>query len=357
MQVKGTIDYVRGKQIGLDPAGNKRGWNSEVFLIDEPQLGGRMVVKEIRKAAFPNANYFDEAQRMFATHHPNVVPIQYACDTALGACGDPVVSLVMRFFKKGSLADLLDKGPVPVNDLLSLATRSLLGVGYIHSKGMLHLDLKPSNIMISDTGEPMVADFGQARELNAAGTVKFPPLYPTAIPPEAHQGLPAAVDSDLYHFGLLLYRAVNGNVLFKSQVPPTQHDLARATLSGKFPNRKEFLPHVPPRLRTIIRKALSVDRTRRYQSASELSKELGRINPTPNWTVRFAANGAISWSAARQGRPTIQVDLSPNGPLYDVSMHTTSVTGRRALRRADHRRDISRADAFSHLTTVFQTLV
>src|SRR5436309_1911483 len=109
MQVVASIQYTKLKPIGVG-----QGMNSEVFLASEPQLGGQIAVKEIEKAKFGNniSEYFAEAQAMFATNHPNVVPVQYGCETSDRIC------LAMPYFPKGSLLDRIGNFPVSPLELI-----------------------------------------------------------------------------------------------------------------------------------------------------------------------------------------------------------------------------------------------
>jgi serine/threonine protein kinase len=93
MKVIGSISYTKLRQIGVG-----QGMNSEVFLAKDPQLGGRVAVKEIEKFRFGNpAAYFIEAQTMFRVAHENVVAVQYACETPT------TISRVMPYYRNGSL--------------------------------------------------------------------------------------------------------------------------------------------------------------------------------------------------------------------------------------------------------------
>lgn len=158
MEIVATIRYERLKQIGVG-----QGMNSEVFLAQDPQLQGQFAVKEIGKANFGNdiSLYFDEARTMFAVSHPNVVPIQYACQSLNQIC------LAMPYYASGSLADAIKTDPLPLETALKAADEVLRGVSRIHQQRYLHLDLKPTNVLFSDRGAAMVADFGQARQVGS----------------------------------------------------------------------------------------------------------------------------------------------------------------------------------------------
>ena len=239
MDVLAEIRYQKIRPIGVG-----QGMNSEVFLAFDPQLSGEIAVKEIQKSSLGNSphSFFDEAGRMFASAHPNVVPLHYACQTAA------LVAVAMPYYRNGSLKSRIDVIPLSPKECLRIGHGVLLGLTRIHLQNFLHLDVKPSNVLFDDIDRPLVADFGQARSLNS-GVVTAPRMYQLAFPPETLQTSRATVQSDIYQAGLLLYRAVNGNPYYEAQVPPLP-DLPRKIIGGQFPNRDSFMPHVPRRLRT-----------------------------------------------------------------------------------------------------------
>jgi eukaryotic-like serine/threonine-protein kinase len=171
--VHGRVPYERGDRIGVG-----EGMNSQVFRARDPRLQREIAVKEIEKARLGNDvnAYFQEARTMSELGDPNIVPIHYACDT------DDMIGLVMPYFP-GSLGSRISVGPMSVRQLIKVAQGILSGVARVHGAGFVHLDLKPSNVLFTDTGIPMVADFGQSRELGPHNTVRVPAMYPCSIPP------------------------------------------------------------------------------------------------------------------------------------------------------------------------------
>jgi serine/threonine protein kinase len=134
MQVFASVSYTKLKQIGIG-----QGMNSEVYLADDPQLGGKIAAKEIDKTRFANPNrYFDEAQTMFAVAHDNVVAVQYACQTPT------LISLVMPYYRKGSLADRIENCPLQLSEVQRVAQGVLAGLAHIHLAGYIHFIVRIS---------------------------------------------------------------------------------------------------------------------------------------------------------------------------------------------------------------------
>jgi serine/threonine protein kinase len=348
MQVLASISYTKVSRIGVG-----QGMNSEVYLADDSQLGGQVAAKEIDKARFANPTaYFNEAQTMFAVAHENVVAVQYACQTAT------MISLVMPYYVRGSLTDRIRNCPLRLSEVQRVAQGVLAGLAHIHLAGYIHFDVKPSNVLFSNTDKPMVADFGQSRAISSTGVVTVPPLYMDAQPPETISTGVATQLADIYHTGLLVYRALNGDTFFKSQLPPDSATLRAKIASGKFPDRKRFLPHIPPRLRTIVRKAISVSPADRFQSATEMADALSRVDLMLDWLVSTLPSGGFHWRALRPGQCDLIVELTENGGTWDVQTFTeTKGEPRRAkCKKENWRSGLSLKDASAHLKDVFETL-
>ena len=131
-----------------------------------------------------------------------------------------------------------------------------------------------------------------------------------AQPPETiNTGLATTV-ADIYHVGLLMYRALNGDPFFNSQIPGDDA-LLRAKIShGKFPDRKRFMPHVPSRICVLVRKALRVNPADRFQAATEMMDALSRVDLPLDWTGEPLPVGGFRWRALRPDRCSLVVEGS-----------------------------------------------
>jgi serine/threonine protein kinase len=348
MQVLASISYTKLSRIGVG-----QGMNSEVYLADDSQLGGQVAAKEIDKARFANPTaYFNEAQTMFAVAHDNVVAVQYACQTAT------TISLVMPYYVRRSLADRIQSCPLQLSEVQRVAQGVLAGLAHIHLAGYIHFDVKPSNVLFSNTDKPMVADFGQSRAISSTGVVTVPSLYMDAQPPETISTGVATQLADIYHTGLLIYRALNGDALFKSQLPGDPVSLRAKIASGKFPDRTTFMPHVPSRLRTLVRKALRVSPADRFQTATDMADALSRVDLMLDWSVSTRPSGGFNWRTLRPGQCDLIVELIKSGGTWDVETFTeTRGEPRRAkCKKENWRTGLSLSDAYVHLKDVFERL-
>ena len=207
MRIITNLHYERGAEIG-------RGNFGIVYLADDPQLGGIVAVKEIPKSNFTNAaEFFQEAKAMFASECPNVLPIRYASATSTHVC------FAMPYMRNASLEKRIAFNPLSIQDVIRVGQGMLNGLTRIHLANLIHFDVKPSNILFSDSGEAMVGDFGQTRAIAASGVALLPDIYTVTMPPEAVAGFVGSVVCDIYQAGLTLYRAVNGEPHWQSIVP------------------------------------------------------------------------------------------------------------------------------------------
>jgi serine/threonine protein kinase len=348
MQIVTNVTFDKIRQIGVG-----QGLNSKVWLSNDPQLKCELAVKEIDKRTFWNTNCFAEAQALYATDHPNIVRVQWASEQGNFAY------IAMPFYPAGSLAETLSNGPLRLSKLLTMAQEVLLGLGHIHSKRFIHLDIKPSNIFFDRKGHALIADFGQSRKITASGGASAPPLYAITMPPEFLLSGNVAHVSDIHHVGALLYRAINGEEEWQRQVSTYTDDdeLETAIKEGKFPDRDQFLPHVPKRLRSAIRKALNVTPGDRFTSAAEFGQELGRIDVSNDWQIQLFPNGDANWSCTPLGCAQLEVSLRSSGKNFAVSVHKRRGSSARKHSEGALWGDFpNRKAALKHLKTVFETL-
>lgn len=350
MDVLSQYQYTKRQSIDGGQGQNSIG----VFRAFDPQLQREVAVKEIAKASFRNpTEFFAEAQAMFKSDHPNVVPIRVASQTNDRIC------LSMPYFRNGSLSARIAVNPLPLRDVLTIGREILAGLGAIHAGGSIHFDIKPSNVLFSDQNVAMIADFGQAREVGPNGITLMPSrMYAPCTPPEAiaNSGL-GTTHSDIYQVAVTLYRALNGEPAFDRQLTSAaQFTLGDEIVSGRFPKRSVFLPHVPDQICRIIRKAMNVNPAKRYSNAADFSNALARVSIGNNWNTVLGASGGVQWTSTRPSQPAIRVELTPDGTKWDVSIHTLTNSAPRKARTSLWKRGVTRVEADKHLSQLFATL-
>ncbi|MGO6930057.1 serine/threonine-protein kinase, partial [Rhizobium ruizarguesonis] len=202
----------------------------------------------------------------------------------------------------GSVKSLMGTRFLSVREIVRFGCQVLSALHNIHAKGLVHFDIKPDNILLSDRNEALLSDFGQAKWIDDEGFARPDGVYTRMIPPEFFEVHEYTSASDIYQLGLTLYRMCNGDGHFYGQLAQYDGDTFRpAVAAGKFPDRKAFLPHIPSRLRRVIQKCLQVNPTDRYGSALEVANELALVDgEILDWQFDNTSGDNV-WSKATDG--------------------------------------------------------
>ncbi|WP_010660242.1 serine/threonine-protein kinase [Brucella anthropi] len=275
-----AFDIIR--EIGQD------GRNSRTYVTRDHQLDAEIVTKQIQKKTLNCTDeFFAESKALYSSAHPNVVQIHYAC------FDDEHVYVAMPYYQNGSIKDLITGRHMTVREIITLGSQILAGLHNIHSKGLIHFDVKPDNILLSPRREALVSDFGQAKQMNYAGKAAQDRLYGPMITPEGMETDHFDRTFDIYQVGLTLYRMCNGNEHFYQQLRDYgqagafDRDRFRFDVrNGRFPDRKSFAPNVPSKLRNVIKTCLEVRSDNRYQSALDVANAMADIDgETLDWRL------------------------------------------------------------------------
>lgn len=270
------VKFTKSKDIG-----NDEGKNSNVFLAIDDQLGDELVIKQMDKAKFNPGEYFSEAKMLYDNKHPNIVEIQYASQD------DKNIYLAMPYYANGSLNSVAEKRFLTVREIIKYSLDLLSAVSYIHSKGLLHLDIKPTNILIDESGKAVLTDFGLSRYMDHNGIAEQLISYLPHSDPEFYLHNGRTVQSDIYQVGLTMYRLCNGVDVLMEQLSTkgiSNKDQLKASIKkGEFPDRKAFLPHIPSSLKKVVLKAIEVNPSKRYNNTIEMMNDLSVIDDNLDW--------------------------------------------------------------------------
>ena len=276
MTVDSKISFEKINEIG-----SLEGKNSKVFLAKDIQLDAELVIKEIPKTSFSNAHlYYAEARNLYSSKHPNIVEIHYASED------DDNIYFALPYYQKGSLNSIMANRFLSVREILKYSLEFLTALHYIHTKKLVHFDIKPTNILINDSNVALLTDFGLSKYLDGFGLASPEGLYHSHVPPEALTGTDIDLKTDIYQSGLTIYRMCNGNEPFHKHWRKrlqTKEERMEAITNGTFPDRSYFLPHIPKQLRKVILKAIETDHSKRYNSVLEMINELSKIDKSLDW--------------------------------------------------------------------------
>ncbi len=258
--------YLITKRIGAGGVG-------EVFKGVDVMLQREVAIKVLRDELTSDPvflkRFSNEAQFLAKLGHPNVAGVH----AFLNEGGKQF--MVMEYVPGISLDEFIRSGgPLPVERALTIFRKALDGIAHAHAHGIVHRDIKPANIMLADSGQVKVMDFGIARALDSqeqltrhgqvAGTAR-------AMAPEQIRGAQADVRSDIYSLGIVLYTLLAGRPPFEGQ---GDHALMMAQLEQAPPPLRSWVHHVPPKLEAAVMQALEKDPAARFQSVAAFARAI-----------------------------------------------------------------------------------
>ena len=259
-----------------------RGGMASVYKGFDLTLGRDVAIKILdRELADDNAfrtRFRLEAQAASRMAHPTIVRVYDAGEDSLtGPDGRvrPVPFIVMELVKGRLLKDVIAEGPVPVTDAVRYVDGILEALEYSHRAGVVHRDIKPGNVMVTDAGQVKVMDFGIARAVSdSSSTVaETTQILGTAayFSPEQAKGEPVDARADLYSTGVVLYELLTGRQPFRGDSPVA---VAYQHVSEAPVPPSEVNETVPRTLDAVALRALAKDPFQRYQDAASFREAL-----------------------------------------------------------------------------------
>jgi serine/threonine protein kinase len=284
IQGQGLIGRRLGHYVVLEPRG--RGGMGEVYVATDTKLERRVALKLLRPdvADSPErrSRFQWEARAAAALNHPNIVHL-YSVEEAEG-----LLFITMELVNGRSLRELLDAGaPLALPRVLSFASQMAEGVACAHAAGILHRDLKPGNVMITEDERVKILDFGLAKlfasasaqdpdaETVASDQTRTGMTFGTAGYMSPEQALGKTLDqrSDLFALGVVIFEMTTGRVPFGGGTLAAVFD---QLLNRRHPAPRALNPSLPVLVEAVIDKAIEKNPERRYQSAAELLEDLKR---------------------------------------------------------------------------------
>ncbi len=242
-----------------------------------------------------------EAQHLKAAEHDRVVRVY---DVTHDAKEDRIyLSLELC---KCSLGDLYEQGPMDIASLRTYLNDTISGLCCVHSKEILHRDIKPKNILIGNDGRAKLGDFGLVTDRLIFGYGSMAG-YSDHIAHEVWYSGKTSKKSDIWALGMTAYRLLLGKEFYESL--PLPRDEVK---NGGYATKLKWLPHVPKAWRSFIRKCLADNPSRRFQSAESVQTAISRLPIEPNWKCCFSHN-LISWSRLK-GKREIKVTHEIHSP-------------------------------------------
>lgn len=271
------MDLSQGEKVGtyeiVAPIG--RGGMATVYKAYHERLDRHVAVKLMHTTFLQDddfhARFQREARIVARLEHPAIVPI-YDYDEH-----NKIPYLVMRFVDGMTLKKHYIKKGMTIQEIESTMTKIAEGLDYAHEQGILHRDMKPSNILIDNSGQPFITDFGLARIAEAgASTISHDMMLgtPFYISPEQAQGSKDLDNrTDVYSLGVILYELLTGQVPFQADTP-------YAIVHGHIYTQPELPskvnPDLTPAIDRVLVRALEKDRDNRYPNAIAMMRDFSK---------------------------------------------------------------------------------
>ena len=240
----------------------------------------KILKEELSKDEEFRRRFHAESQAVAMMSHPNIVAVYDVSHS------DNIDYIVMELIEGITLKQYMEqKGTLNWREALHFATQIAKALEHAHSRGIIHRDIKPHNIMVLKDGSVKVADFGIAQMATAQNTLTREALGSVHyISPEQAKGAHVDARTDLYSLGVVMYEMLTGRPPFDGDTPVSvaiQHINAKAT-----PPR-ELNPSIPLGLEQITMHAMTADRDKRYANATQMLEDLERFRRDPNCTFDF----------------------------------------------------------------------
>ena len=283
--------FFRGQIIGkykiLSTIGS--GGFGTVYLAEDTWIDKKVALKVPHKQGVDFGELLREPRLLASLNHPNIVTIMTAEKQ------ENVFFIVMEFVPGETLETIITRdGPLDLGRALDYTCQISNAVDHAHKQGVLHRDLRPSNVLVTENGMLKVADFGTSRFLEIAAhgtTVIGSPPY---MAPEQFLGK-AVFASDIYSLGVTMYQMLTGVLPYDT---PTPADLDRLMKGELLTAPRLKNPRIPKSINDIVLKALAPDVHARYQRAGELLDDV------------LAARSSSPRRASRQGASTPQAEAA-----------------------------------------------
>jgi serine/threonine protein kinase/Flp pilus assembly protein TadD len=316
------------------------GGMGEVYLAEDTTLDRKVAIKILPMEATPderaNKRLIREAKAAAKLDHPNICSVYEVSET------DGVSFIVMQYVEGETLASKFQQNAIELKESLIIGAQIADALVEAHSRGIVHRDIKPQNIMISARGQVKVMDFGLAKMAvpkslaeSVAETQSLltePGLVIGTVPymsPEQVKAQEVDARSDIFSFGAVLYEMVSGRQPFGAE---SAAETLSAILTREPLPVSRYSPHTPAELERIVSKALEKNREERYQSAKEMLLDMKRLTRQLEFDAEQARAGRASRNSSDTERRAGGIDVRTSPPasitqeeaVVDTTFNTSS---------------------------------
>jgi serine/threonine protein kinase len=300
----------------------------QVWLARDVTLDQDVAVKVLDSSMSSVADDLGEAKIGSNLNHKNLVKVQYA--DVISHKGQECVVIAMDYFEKGSIVNKLNSERfLPLVEVIKYMEGILSGLEYLHGRRIIHGDVKPQNILISNLDVGVLTDYGISCQFITSGPVPAKNAYNLHIAPETIGTGRISVQTDIYQVGMTAFRLLNGFDCFQQVYDDNgQVKYEELVCKGKIAQQIPYLTFIPRNLRTIINKALDVDPSKRFQTAVEMRRALERLHFHGYWTIN--SNGDL---IGINGNHIFRYEIhSIDGISFDVNAYKKNIQTSRETR-------------------------
>lgn len=257
-----------------------RGGMAQVFKAWDPNTQRNVAIKVLHQHLVDETNFKErfarEGKLVASLTHPNILPLYDfdRQDTDLGTIHYMVMPLVSGLNLKERLEACHDTGELmPLPEVLHILDGVASALDYAHTKDMVHRDIKPGNILLDESGNAQLTDFGLARmtfgaRLTETGVASGTPAY---MAPEQGLGEPGDASSDIYSLGIILYEMLTNNLPFKAD---TSLGILMKHINEPLPSPRSIVPELSPAIEAVVFRASAKEPDSRYPTARAMIDEL-----------------------------------------------------------------------------------
>jgi serine/threonine-protein kinase len=275
-----------------------------VYRARDKLLNRPVAIKVLRPEYVTDANFVDsfrkESRSAASLTHPNIVSI-----FDVGKDGN-VYYIVMELVEGRPLSDIImEKGPLDYRFVLKISEQIASALSVAHRNNIIHRDVKPHNIMITQDGHAKITDFGIARAVTDGTTVNDNTVRGTVhyFSPEQGRGMYMDERSDIYSLGIVMYEMITGEVPFDADNAVA---IAIMHMNDRMTPPSKLVPGVPPALEQIIMKATEKHQVNRFKNADEMLEALRNVDRLTGGFVDPVIAGAIRSSLSDD--PSVYAD-------------------------------------------------
>ncbi len=249
--------------------------------------------------------FIHEARAVSALDHPNIAVVH-----EIGGVETDEMFIAMAHYKGQTLEDIIADGPVDLDDAVKYTLETALGLSEAHRKGIIHRDIKPGNIMVTESGLLKILDFGLAKVSDVTMTMGAMSLGTLAyMSPEQAKGQAVDNRTDLWALGVVLYEMLAGRRPFDG---PYDAAILYSAANEEHTSVQDWRAEIPAHLVQIVDKLLQKQPDQRYQSAEELVTDLEEMSAPATPALRTEIVEAVEIPSTEEAVVPVEVTYVPN---------------------------------------------